>query len=182
MLENCDVLMPCAIQKVLHSKNADQVKAKIILEGANGPSTPAAHQIFLDKGILVIPDIITNAGGTTVSYFEYLKNISHVSLGKMAFKQDEEYVIETLKSVEESLRLKGTIVQMCPNEFLKKRFEDFSEADVVLSTLELVMERGVHEIIDFASTNKLCLDLRTAAYCVALKKIFTSFEQKGLGM
>lgn len=99
----CDILMPCATQKVITNENAKDVKAKLILEGANGPTTPAGEKILLDKGVLLVPDLYCNAGGVTVSYFEYLKNINHVSYGKMNSKKTSELIHEMINSINESL-------------------------------------------------------------------------------
>lgn len=101
--EKCDILMPCATQKVLTAKNANKVQAKIILEGANGPITPAADKILREKNILMIPDMYCNAGGVTVSYFEFLKNINHVSYGKLSIKRDNSIIHEIFNSINESM-------------------------------------------------------------------------------
>ena len=76
-------LIPAALENVINGENAPRVKAKIIGEGANGPLTPEADEVFVQKGILVVPDMYLNAGGVTVSYFEWLKNLSHVRYGRM---------------------------------------------------------------------------------------------------
>ncbi|XP_054083468.1 glutamate dehydrogenase, mitochondrial-like [Zeugodacus cucurbitae] len=93
--------MPCSTQKVLTVENANSVQAKMILEGANGPSTPAADEILRKKNVLIIPDLFCNAGGVTVSYFEYLKNINHVSYGKMNVKREKAIINEIFNSMNE---------------------------------------------------------------------------------
>ena len=71
----CDILVPAALEGQISRKNADNIKAKVIVEGANGPTSPFADDILYDKGIFVIPDVLANAGGVTVSYFEWVQNI-----------------------------------------------------------------------------------------------------------
>ena len=96
----CDVLIPAALEGVFTAENAPRVKAKIILEGANGPTTPAADPIFREKGILVIPDIYANAGGVTVSYFEWVKNLSHVRFGRMSKRHEMANELAMLRTIE----------------------------------------------------------------------------------
>lgn len=180
--EKCDILIPAAVEKSINSENANKIQAKLIVEGANGPTTPAADKILREKGVLIIPDLFANAGGVTVSYFEYLKNINHVSFGKMTFKQEKDNILQIFRSVENSLRCSGLNVNICPTPDLLKNLDDASEAAVVNSGLELVMERAGYGILETANEYELCNDLRTAAYIWSLKKIFKSYEGSGLAM
>jgi glutamate dehydrogenase (NAD(P)+) len=88
----CDILIPAALERQIGLVNCDKIKAKVIGEGANGPVTPAAHEALEKRGVVVLPDLLLNAGGVTVSYFEWLKNLSHVRFGRMNKKWDEAMV------------------------------------------------------------------------------------------
>ncbi|EDW67831.2 glutamate dehydrogenase, mitochondrial [Drosophila virilis] len=177
----CDILMPCATQKVITSENAGDIKAKLILEGANGPTTPAGEQILLDKGVLIVPDLYCNAGGVTVSYFEYLKNINHVTYGKMSSKRSSQLIFEIVNSINESFSQGDSkFPEVKPNEPLKKIRDCTHEADIVDAALQTIMEASVIGIKAAAHKFELCNDLRTAAYIWSIFKIFRALESSGI--
>nr|XP_014100826.1 glutamate dehydrogenase, mitochondrial [Bactrocera oleae] len=172
--EKCDILMPCATQKVLTAENANSVQAKMILEGANGPSTPAADEILRKKNVLIIPDMYCNAGGVTVSYFEYLKNINHVSYGKMNVKRENSIISEIFNSINEGN------AKFTPNKKLELIRDCTKEADIVDAGLQTVMETAAEGIKYVANEYALCNDLRTAAFIYSISKIFRALEVTGI--
>lgn len=183
MFAKTDVLLLCAKEQVVHKDNVQRIQARVIGEGANGPITPVAHQYLLEQDILVIPDLYLNAGGVTVSYFEWLKNLNHVSFGRLLFKYNEDTNYALLDSVASSLEDKfgkfGGKIDVSPNSDMRARMSGASEKDIVQSGLQYTMERSAKQIVDRALLYKLGLDIRTAAYIVAAEKVFKSTHEAG---
>ncbi|WP_315824817.1 glutamate dehydrogenase [Paraflavitalea speifideaquila] len=170
----CDVLIPAALENVINGTNAPNVKAKIIGEAANGPLTPEADDIFAKRGILVVPDMYLNAGGVTVSYFEWLKNLSHVRYGRMEKRFTENLNTHILGQIE---GLTGKQVGTKEREFI---MHGPDEVDLVRSGLEETMITATREIMDAWKANPQVPDMRTAAYLVAINKVATSYAELGI--
>jgi len=170
----CDILIPAALENVINGENAPRIKAKIIGEAANGPLTPDADEVFIKKGVLVVPDMYLNAGGVTVSYFEWLKNLSHVRYGRMEKRFTENMNNHILGQIE---GLTGKKVSDKEREFILHGAE---EADLVYSGLEETMTTATREIMDYWQKNPTVPDMRTAAYVVAINKVATSYAELGI--
>lgn len=171
---DCDILIPAALENVINHTNADKIKAKIIGEGANGPCTPDADDIFAKKGIICVPDMYLNAGGVTVSYFEWLKNLSHVRYGRMEKRFTENLNSRILHEIEE---LTGKKVD---DENRKEIMHGPEEVDLVHSGLEETMITATREIMDLWLSNPEIPDMRTAAYVSAINKVATSYAELGI--
>ena len=171
---DCDILIPAALENVIDKNNAPNIKAKIIGEAANGPLTPEADDILSAKGILVIPDMYLNAGGVTVSYFEWLKNLSHVRYGRLEKRFTENANINILHQIEE---LTGKRVTPSEKEIIAHGPD---EIDLVHSGLEETMINATREIMDIWKANPAIPDMRTAAYVCAINKVGTSYAELGI--
>ncbi len=171
---DCDILVPAALENQITEDNAPRIKARIIAEGANGPCTPGAEEILLKKGVLIVPDMYLNAGGVTVSYFEWLKNLSHVRFGRM----DKRFTENTNRSFVNVIEnLTGKSVTKVEKNMLTHGAD---EIDLVNSGLEETMISAYHEIRDRWLANKRIKDMRTAAFVVAIDKVAASYNTMGI--
>jgi glutamate dehydrogenase (NAD(P)+) len=171
---DCDILIPAALENVINAENAARITAKIIGEGANGPLTPEADEMMIQKGTLVVPDMYLNAGGVTVSYFEWLKNLSHVRYGRMEKRFTENMNTHILGQIEE---LTNKQVSARERQLI---VHGPDEVDLVHSGLEETMITATHEIMDMWRKNPQIPDMRTAAYVVAINKVGTSYAELGI--
>jgi glutamate dehydrogenase (NAD(P)+) len=170
----CDILIPAALENVIDGDNAPRVKAKLIGEAANGPLTPDADEILAKKGIIVVPDMYLNAGGVTVSYFEWLKNLSHVRYGRMEKRFNENLNTHILGQIE---ALTGKKVSEKEKEYI---LHGADEVDLVYSGLEETMIAATHEIMNEWKNNPDIPDMRTAAYVVAINKVAITYAELGI--
>ena len=171
---DCDILIPAALENVINAENASRVKAKIIGEAANGPLTPEADEIFIEKGILVVPDMYLNAGGVTVSYFEWLKNLSHVRYGRMEKRFHENVNAKILEEIE---ALTGKMADEKARSLIKHGAD---EIDLVHSGLEETMIKATCEVMEEWARNPKIPDMRTAAYVVAINKVASTYAELGI--
>jgi len=164
----CDILIPAALEKQITVYNAQKVQAKIIAEAANGPTTPRGEKILLDRGQVIIPDLLLNAGGVTVSYFEWLKNLHHVRLGRLNKRWEERSNEKMLNAFEEILR------ETKPNARIDDKVRKVivygpSESDIVRSGLEDTMADACKETRKTAVEKNT--DYRSAAIYNSIIKI-----------
>lgn len=168
----CDVLLPAAIENVIHADNAPRIRAKVIAEGANGPTTADADRILQERGVLQLPDLYLNAGGVTVSYFEWVKNLSHLRFGRM----DRQF---RAASTERILR---AVEDLTEREFGAEVFGRVavgpSEEDLVNSGLEETMISGYEQMREMALEKDA--DYRSAAFAVSIRKVATAYEERGI--
>ena len=168
----CDVLVPAALENVITGANVDRIKTKIVVEGANGPVTADASEKLLSRGVLLIPDLYTNAGGVTVSYFEWVKNLSHMRFGRMEKRFQERTNEQIMAAVEEFTGKKLS-------EGLRKRaIEAAGEEELVNSGLEETMIGAYSELR--AVQRERSVDLRTAAFISAIGKVAMAYTQRGI--
>ena len=174
LTSDCDILIPAALEGVITPENADDIKANIIIEAANGPITFTANEMLREKGCLIIPDLYANAGGVTVSYFEWVKNIGHIRFGRMQRRQHESQTLKMVEAIEEMVGTKF------PEKHLEKIIEGPTELDLVRSGLDDVMREGYQVISDKWHSDSRIPDLRTAAMMVALERICHSYDSLGI--
>jgi glutamate dehydrogenase (NAD(P)+) len=177
--QDCDILIPAALEGVINLGNAARIKAPLIIEAANGPVTAGADEVLRDKGTVIIPDMYANAGGVTVSYFEWVKNLSHIRFGRMQRRQEEsrhELIVGELQKLSEHL---GDQWSMTP-DFKTKYLRGAGELELVRSGLDDTMRTAYQAMRDMWHSRDDVLDLRTAAYLVSIGRVASSYQAKGL--
>lgn len=170
----CDILIPAAMEGVITEENASRVKAKLIIEAANGPITYNADQILRERGCLIIPDLYANAGGVTVSYFEWVKNIGHIRFGRLQRREHERQTLMMVKSIEEM------VGKPFPQEVLGELIEGPTELALVRSGLDDVMREGYQVISQKWHSDERIPDLRIAAMMISLERIVDSYKSLGI--
>jgi len=177
--EDCDILIPAALEAVINLDNADNIKTKLLIEAANGPVTAGADEILRNKGVVIIPDMYANAGGVTVSYFEWVKNLSHIRFGRMQRRQEESrhmLLVEELERLSADRGLKWEIDPKFKTRYLKGA----GELELVRSGLDDTMRAAYQAMRDVWHSRDDVTDLRTAAYLVSIGRVAASYRSKGL--
>ena len=175
----CDILIPAALEGVIHKDNAANVKASLVVEAANGPVTSGADEILRKKGCVIIPDMYANAGGVTVSYFEWVKNLSHIRFGRMQRREQEarnEMVIHELERLSDAMGDKWDL----SHDFRTKYLKGAGELELVRSGLDDTMRAALQSMRALWHEREAVTDLRMAAYLVSIEKIAASYKAKGL--
>jgi len=177
--EECDILIPAALEGVINLGNAERIRAPLIIEAANGPVTAGADEILRNRGTVIIPDMYANAGGVTVSYFEWVKNLSHIRFGRMGRRQEEarhQLIVDELERLDRHL---GDAWEMGP-DFKRQYLRGAGELELVRSGLDDTMRTSYQQIREVWHERGDVKDLRTAAYLVAIDKVAASYRALGL--
>ncbi len=175
----CDILIPAALEGVINMTNADRIRAPLIIEAANGPVTAGADDVLREKGCVIIPDMYANAGGVTVSYFEWVKNLSHIRFGRMGRRQEEsrhQLIVSELERLSKDKELDWTLSP----DFKQKYLRGAGELELVRSGLEDTMRTAYQAMAEVWRSRKDVQDLRTAAYLVSIERVALSYRAKGL--
>ncbi|NNL85529.1 MAG: Glu/Leu/Phe/Val dehydrogenase [Myxococcales bacterium] len=171
---DCDILIPAALEGQITAENADRIRAPLIVEAANGPVTFEADQKLLARGTVILPDLLVNAGGVTVSYFEWVKNVSHIRFGRLDRRLEEQRGLHIVHAIEE---LTG---KKMPKALAAPILRGSDELDLVRSGLDDTMRSGYAAIREVLDSRDAVRDLRTAAFVVAIEKIALAYREMGL--
>jgi len=175
----CDILIPAAMEGVIHKGNAANIQAPLIVEAANGPITFGADEILRQKGAVIIPDMYANAGGVTVSYFEWVKNLSHIRFGRMQRRAEEgrsRLLVEELERLSADKNLGWTLSA----DFKQKFLQGSDELALVRSGLDDTMRTAYQSMREVWHGRSEVEDLRVAAYIVAIDRVAKTYRSKGL--
>ncbi|QQA43681.1 Glu/Leu/Phe/Val family dehydrogenase [Pelagovum pacificum] len=175
----CDILIPAAMEGVINKENAPRIKAPLIIEAANGPITAGADEILRDMGVVIIPDMYANAGGVTVSYFEWVKNLSHIRFGRMQRRQEESRHELLVTELERLSADRGLGWELSPN-FKDRYLKGAGELELVRSGLDDTMRTAYQAMSEVWRERDDVKDLRTAAYLVSIGRVASSYRAKGL--
>jgi glutamate dehydrogenase (NAD(P)+) len=170
----CDILIPAALESQITMENYGRIKAKIIGEAANGPCTSEASEKLFEKGILIVPDIYLNAGGVTVSYFEWVKNLSHMRFGRMEKKYHEKSFENFVGFMEELVGRK------VPKDVSERFVHQADEETLVNAGLEETMAMAYHLMLTPMRERNYKVDMKVAAFMIALEKIALSYKELGV--
>ena len=171
---DCDILIPAAVENQVTAENAARIRAPLIVEAANGPVTFAAEQTLLQRGKVMLPDLLVNAGGVTFSYFEWVSNVSHMRFGRLSRRLDiqrNRYIVELIET---------TTGKPVPKALKAPLLRGTEELDLVRSGLEDTMRNAYRATRETLLAFEAIDDLRTAAYAVALEKVVRSYQEMGL--
>jgi glutamate dehydrogenase (NAD(P)+) len=177
--EACDILIPAALEGVIHKENAARIKAPLIIEAANGPITFGADEILRGKGTVIIPDMYANAGGVTVSYFEWVKNLSHIRFGRMQRRAEEarsRLLVEELERLSSDKGLGWTLA----DDFKTRFLQGSDELALVRSGLDDTMRTAYQAMREVWHGRNDVEDLRVAAYLVSIGRVAATYRSKGL--
>ena len=175
----CDILIPAAMEGVINLSNAKRIKAPLIIEAANGPVTAGADDILRAKGTVIIPDMYANAGGVTVSYFEWVKNLSHIRFGRIGRRQEEARHHLIVTELERLNRGIGDAWELSPG-FKQQYLRGAGELELVRSGLDDTMRSAYQSMREVWHSRQDVTDLRTAAYLVSIAKVAASYRAMGL--
>ena len=177
--QDCDIIIPAAIEGVINLNNAENIKASLVIEAANGPITAPADEILNKRGVVIIPDMYANAGGVTVSYFEWVKNLSHIRFGRMRRRQEETRNSLLVKELNRILKASGLKTRLS-NEFIKKYSEGAGEIELVRSGLDDTMVNAYQAMSEVWNSRDDVDSLRLAAYLLSIERIASTYHAKGL--
>ncbi|CAI5470918.1 unnamed protein product [Closterium sp. Yama58-4] len=170
----CDVLIPAALEGQITARNAPRIRAKVVAEAANGPVTAAGEAVLQARGVVVLPDLLLNAGGVTVSYFEWLKNLNHIHFGRMSRRMEERGKQQLVDALEQEMAGGARFSDSTRQSIVRGNTEE----DFVWSGLEEHMIEG-WENVDRIAEERGC-SFRTAAYLIAIERIARSYQVSGI--
>ena len=167
----CDILIPAALENAITIKNVKKIKTKIIIEAANGPISFEADKELNERGIIILPDIYVNAGGVVVSYFEWVKNISHIRFGRVEKRFQEHKILDLINLIDQKTKTKTN------PELISKIIHGANEEDLAYSGLEDSMRNAFNEILQIKK--KIKKSFRESTYYLSLQKIRKFYTPEG---